>query len=71
MIVLTPRLLHNLHTMSLVKTVPEGIKDSECKRINLRKPPTVPYVPENGIVQEAVSNLKNDQNLKTLIGEDA
>jgi hypothetical protein len=31
----------------------------------------VPYVPKKDIVQETVSALKNDQSLKTQIGEDA
>ncbi len=27
-----PRLLHNLHTMSLAKAAPEALKDHECKK---------------------------------------
>ncbi len=57
--------------MSLAKAVPEGIKDNECKRFALRKPPLVPYVPEKDPIQETVSALKSDQSLKTTNGEDA
>ncbi len=70
-IVLTPRLLHSLHAMSLTKAVPDGLKDCECKRITLRERPLVPHVPEKDFVQETVSDLKNNQSLKTLIGEGA
>jgi hypothetical protein len=69
--VLTPRLLCNLHTMSLAKAVPDGLKDWECKRITLREHPPVPYVPKKDVVQEMVSALKNDQSLETTIGEGA
>jgi hypothetical protein len=57
--------------MSLVKPVPKGIKDRECKRFALRERPPVPYVPEKDLVQETVSLLKSDQSLKTTIGVDA
>ncbi len=45
LIVMSPTLLRGLHTMSIVKTVPDGLKARECKGIKLRKPPPVPYVP--------------------------
>ena len=48
--------------MSLVKAVPKGIKDRECKRFALQKGPPVPYVPEKDLVQEMVSLLKSDQS---------
>ncbi len=64
----TPRLLHNLHTMSLAKAASEGLKDRECKRITLRKCPPIPYVPEEESVQETVSSLKTE-SLKIQIGE--
>ncbi len=32
--------------MSIVKAVPEGIKDRECERFASRERPPVPYVPE-------------------------
>jgi hypothetical protein len=57
--------------MSIAKAVPEGIKDRECKRFALRERPPVPYVPEKDPVQELVSLLKSDQNLKMTIGADA
>jgi hypothetical protein len=57
--------------MSLVKTVPKGIRDKECNKFALRERPPVPYMPEKDPVQETVSTLKSDQNLKTTIGEDA
>jgi hypothetical protein len=57
--------------MLLVKAVPEGIRDKECKRFALQECPPVPFVQEKDPVQETVSALKNDQSLKTTIGEDA
>jgi hypothetical protein len=47
--------------MSLAKLVPDGLKPQECKRLHLREPPTVPYMPEKDEVQEEVSKLKNLQ----------
>ncbi len=52
------------------KTVPEGIRDHECKRFPLSERPLVPYVPEKDPIQETVAALKNVQSLKTTIGED-
>jgi hypothetical protein len=57
--------------MSLAKALLDGLKDRECKRITLHKRPLVPYVPKKDVVQEMVSALKNDQSLKTIIGEGA
>jgi hypothetical protein len=71
LVILTPRLVHALRMMSLLKAVPEGIKDWECERFALRECPPVPYVPEKDSVQEMVSLLKSDQSLKTTIGADA
>ena len=68
LIVLTPRLLCNLHTMSLAKAVPNGLKDHECEKMALRECPPIPYVPEKDSVQETVSFYK-DNHLKTLIKE--
>ncbi len=31
--------------MSLLKSVPEGLKPCECKHVKLPKPPPVPYAP--------------------------
>ncbi len=71
LIILTPRLVQALRTMSIAKTVPEGIKDRECEKFDLRECPPVPYAPEKDPVQETVSLLKSDQSLKTTIGADA
>jgi hypothetical protein len=55
LIVSMPSLLQGLHTMSLLKSVPEGLQPQECKRTKLREPLSVPYVPTKGEVQEEVS----------------
>jgi hypothetical protein len=68
LIVSTPRLLRNLHTMSLAKAAPDGLKDRECKKMALRKRPPIPCVPEKDSVQETVSSFK-EAHLKTLIKE--
>ncbi len=46
--------------MSLVKAVPDGIKDKEWKRFTLQECPPVLYVPEKDPVQELVSTLNSD-----------
>jgi hypothetical protein len=66
LIVSTPKLLRNLHTMSLAKAAPNGLKDRECKKMVLRKCPPIPYVPEKDSVQEMVSAFK-DNHIKKLI----
>ncbi len=66
LIVLTPRHLCNLHTMSLAKVAPDGLKDRECKKMTLRERPPIPYVPEKDSVQETVSSFK-EAHLKMLI----
>jgi hypothetical protein len=55
----TPSLLQGLHSMSLAKLVPNSLKPQECKRLRLREPPPVPYMPEKAEVQEEVSKMKN------------
>jgi hypothetical protein len=55
--------------MSLAKAVPDGLKDRECKRINLPKCPLVPYVPKKDTIQDMVSALNNNRSLKNVIGE--
>ena len=55
--------------MSLLKAVPNGLRNRECKRTDLHECPPVPYVPEKDEVQEVVSSMKGLQ-LKTSIGED-
>ncbi len=68
LIVLTPRLLRDLHTMSLAKAAPNGLKDHKCKKMALRERPLILYVPEKDSVQETVSSYK-ENHLKTLIKE--
>jgi hypothetical protein len=55
--------------MSLLKSVPEGLKPRECKRTKLREPPPVPYVTTNDEVQEEVAKLRNLE-IKTTIEKD-
>jgi hypothetical protein len=55
--------------MSLAKSVPDELKPQECKRLRLREPPPVPYVPEKDEIQEEVSKMKNLQ-IKTSIKKD-
>jgi hypothetical protein len=52
-------LLRGLLTMSLAKSVPQGLKPQECKRTKLHEPPPVPYVPSKDEVQEEVTKLRN------------
>jgi hypothetical protein len=55
--------------MSLLKSVPEGLKPQECKRTKLREPPPVPYIPTKDGVQEEVTRLRN-LKIKTTIKKD-
>jgi hypothetical protein len=55
--------------MSLLKSVPEGLKPHECKRIKLREPPPVPYVPTKDEVQDELAKLRNLE-IKTTIEKD-
>jgi hypothetical protein len=55
--------------MSLTKLVTDSLKPQECKRLCLREPRPIPYVPEKDKVQEEVSKMKNLQ-LKTSIDKD-
>jgi hypothetical protein len=59
LIVSTPTLLQDLHTMSLLKSVPEELKPQECERIKLCEPPPVPYVPTKDKIQDEVAKLRN------------
>jgi hypothetical protein len=56
--------------MSLAKTVPEGIRDKECKRFTIQECPPIPYLPEKDPIQETLSALNSDKSLKTAIRED-
>jgi hypothetical protein len=55
--------------MSLLKSVPEGLKPQECKRTKLHEPPSVPYVPTKDEVQEEVSRVRN-LKIETTIKKD-
>ena len=68
LIVSTPRILRNLHTMSQAKAAPDGLKDCECEKMALHECPLIPYVPEKDSVKETVSAYK-DNHLKTLINK--
>jgi hypothetical protein len=55
--------------MSLLKSVPNGLKPRECKRTKLHEPSPVPYVPTKDEVQEEVMKLRNLE-IKTTIQKD-
>jgi hypothetical protein len=55
--------------MSLLKSVPEGLKPQECERTKLSEPPPVPYIPTKDEVQEEVAKLRNLE-IKTTIEKD-
>jgi hypothetical protein len=55
--------------MSLLKSVPEGLKPRECERVKLCEPPPVPYVPTKDKVQDEVLKLRN-LKIKTTIEKD-
>jgi hypothetical protein len=55
--------------MSLLKSVPEGLKPQECECTKLREPPPVPYMPTKDEVQEEVAKLRN-LKIKTTIKKD-
>jgi hypothetical protein len=69
LIVSMPSLLQGLHTMSLSKSVTEGLKPQECERTKLCEPPPIPYVPTKDEVQEEVAKLRNLE-IKTTIKKD-
>ncbi len=55
--------------MSFAKSVLDGLKPQECKRMKLSEPPPVPYVPTKDEVQEEVAKLRN-LKIKTTIEKD-
>ncbi len=69
LIVSMPGLLRGLHTMSLAKSIPEGLNPRKCKQTKLREPPPVPYIPKKDKVQEEVAKLRNLQ-IKTSLEKD-
>jgi hypothetical protein len=66
LIIPTPSLLQGLHTMSLAKSVLDGLKPQERKRLCLHEPLPVSNVPVKDEVQEEVSKIRNLQ-IKTLL----
>ncbi len=52
--------------MSMLKTVPDGLKARECERVKLHKPPPVPYVPVKDKVQEEVARMRSMEINTTL-----
>ncbi len=63
-----PSLLQGLRTMSLAKSVPNGLKPCKCELTKLREPPTVPYISKKEEVQEEVVKLRNRQHQKPSYG---
>ncbi len=55
--------------MSLLKSVPEGLKPRECECTKLCEPLPVPYVPTKDEVQDEVAKLRN-LKIKTTIRKD-
>jgi hypothetical protein len=55
--------------MSMLKTVPDGLKAREYKRVKLRKPPPVPYVPMKDEVQDEVARM-HSMEIKTTLEKD-
>jgi hypothetical protein len=69
MIISLPTLLQGLHMMSILKSVPEGLKPRECEHVKLCEPPPVPYVPTKDNIQDEVAKLRN-LKIKTTIKKD-
>ncbi len=55
--------------MSMLKTVPEGLKARECKQIKLREPPPVPYMPVKDEVQDEVARMRS-MEIRTMLEKD-
>ncbi len=55
--------------MNMLKTPQDGLKARECKRIKLREPPSVPYVPVRDEVQDEVAKMRK-MEIKTTIEKD-
>jgi hypothetical protein len=69
LIVTSPKLPRGLHSRSMLKTVPDGLKARGCERIKLRKPPPVPYVPMKDEVQDEVARMQS-MEIKTKLEKD-
>jgi hypothetical protein len=52
--------------MSMLKTVPEGLKAREFEQIKLREPPPVPYMPMKDEVQDEVARMQSMEIKTTL-----
>ncbi len=55
--------------MSMLKTVPDGLKARECKQTKLHEPPPVPYVLVKDEVQDEVARM-HSMEIKTTIEKD-
>ncbi len=55
--------------MSILKSVPEGLRPPECKCIKLCEPPPVPYISTKDEAQDEVAKLRN-LKIKTTIEKD-
>ncbi len=55
LIVASLKLLRGLHSISMLKTVLDGLKAREYKQIKLHKPPPVPNVPVKDEIQDEVA----------------
>ncbi len=55
--------------MSMLKTVPDGLKARECKQIKLRESPPVPYMPVKDEVQDEVASMRS-MEIKMTIEKD-
>jgi hypothetical protein len=52
--------------MNMLKMVPGGLKPRECKRVKLREPPPVPYVPKKDKVQDEVARMQSMEITTTI-----
>jgi hypothetical protein len=66
LIVMSSKLLRGLHNMSMLKTVPDGLKAREYTQIKLCELPPVPYVPVKDEVQDEVARMQSLE-IKTMI----
>jgi hypothetical protein len=55
--------------MSMLKTVPDGLKARECKQIKLHESPPVPYLPVKDEIQDEVARMRS-MEIKTTIKKD-
>jgi hypothetical protein len=52
--------------MSMLKTVPDGLKAREWKQVKLREPPPVPYLPVKDEVQDGVAKMQSMERKMTM-----